>query len=120
MSVVKADDRSGQPIEFRQLHRGRVQHFASLGTARDSAGDSFPQFRGIADGAEHDLRLGVIRHDVGRAPTTESCRYSTCCGQAAGLPATESAECRGELRAAYGWPNAQARDKRSAQVFHGP
>jgi len=39
----ESDDRSGQPIEFRQLHRGRVQHFASLGTARDSAGGQLPR-----------------------------------------------------------------------------
>ena len=44
---------------------------ASFGTARNCNGNSFTQLRGIADGAEHNFRFGVIRNHVGCAAATD-------------------------------------------------
>src|SRR5229473_3810233 len=61
----ESDDRRGQSIEFRQLHRRRVQDFASFGAARSRSGNSCANICGIAHRAKHDFCFRVIGNNIG-------------------------------------------------------
>ena len=63
----EGDHRGGQAIESGETQRGGEQDFSGFGAAGGCGGNGGAEVRGIADEAEHNLRLGVVGDDVGSA-----------------------------------------------------